>query len=911
LSNLIHQLFEEQVAARGKSVALIDDRESITYTELDARANRLARHLGAHGVGPERLVGILLERSASMVVGLLAILKAGGAYVPLDPRYPAERLAHMLEDSAPCALLTQQGLRARLPAAGAAVILVDSDAAAIAAWAPSNVGSPETGPRPEHLAYVIYTSGSTGRPKGVMIEHAAVVNFLRSMQQRPGIAAGDRLLAVTTIAFDIAALEIFLPLVSGATVVLAGASAAADADSLARMLDAHDINIMQATPATWRLLLHGGWTGRRSLKVLCGGEALTTDLSEKLLERAAAVWNMYGPTETTIWSCARHITVADGAHAEAIGGPIDNTSVYILDEHLQPVPAGTAGEIYIGGAGVARGYRNRAELTAERFLSDPFVPRARMYRTGDLGRSRPDGAIDFLGRTDHQVKIRGYRIELGEIEAQLTRHDAVREAVVLARDDGPVDRRENGPDGSESGRTEKRLVAYLVPRSPALPPTVESLCQHLAAVLPDYMVPSAFVVLECLPQTPNGKLDRGALPAPAAASQLRRRYDAPRGRVEAALAAIWQTLLRVERIGREDNFFELGGYSMLALDLRSRIASELGVEVTLSALIEAPTVALLAQLIGGQAPRDSMVLIREGKGAPAVFLVHDGDGETLLYRNLGLRLDPRHAVFGLNPHALAGIPMAHTRIRDMAAYHIGKIRSVQPHGPYLLGGMCAGGVIAFEMALQLEAQGESVALVALLDAADPAAALKPWRSAKVRLDRMVGDLRRARKQSALRRGALLGASLARKLRNFTAYHIGRIWRETRDNARLRLLRAALDRGRTPTRLIGQLSATVTYLYAEREYRPGRPLARAGLVLFKATSGEGIDAPFIDFYEDSLLGWSTRSARGVRGVDVPGGHTSMLQEPHVDVLAARLQAAIDESLAESVSEMRSDAARALG
>jgi amino acid adenylation domain-containing protein len=903
LSNLIHQLFEEQVAARGESVALIDDSESVTYTELNARANRLARHLKEHGVGPDLLVGILLERSAEMVVGLLAILKAGGAYVPLDPRYPAERLAHMLEDSAPRALLTQHGLQGRLPATGAAAILMDTDSAAIAARDPSNPGSSESDRRPEHLAYVIYTSGSTGRPKGVMIEHAAVVNFLRSMQKRPGIAATDRLLAVTTIAFDIAALEIFLPLVTGATVVLAGAAAAADSDSLARILQMHEITIMQATPATWRLLIHGGWSGRKSLKVLCGGEALTTELSAKLLECAGAVWNMYGPTETTIWSCARRITVADGAHSEPIGDPIDNTSVHVLDQHLQLASVGAAGEIYIGGAGVARGYRNRPDLTAERFVCDPFAApgaRARMYRTGDIGRVRPDGTIDFLGRTDHQVKIRGYRIELGEIEAQLTRHGAVREAAVLAREDGP-----------QEWRGEKRLVAYVVPGNPADPPTVESLRGHLSAVLPDYMVPSAFVALERLPLTPNGKLDRGGLPAPESGSQLRRRYDAPQGRVEEALAAIWQALLRVERIGRDDDFFELGGYSMLALDLRSRIASELGVEVTLSALIEAPTVALLAQLIAGHALRDSMVRIREGEGGPAVFLIHDGDGETLLYRNLALRLDRRHPVFGLNPCALPGVPMAHTRIEDMAAYHIGKMRSVQPHGPYLLGGMCAGGVIAFEMALQLEAQGERVAAVALLDAADPAAALKPWRPAKVRLERMAGELQRARRQPAPQRAALLVASLARKLRNYGAYQIGKTWREARDNARFGLLRAALDRGRRPAKLIGQLSATATYLHAEREYRPGRRLENGDLVLFKATSGEGIDAPFIDFYEDPVFGWSARSARGVRAVDVPGGHTSMLQEPHVGVLAARLQAAIDESLTENAHEVRSGAVRAAG
>lgn len=896
---LVHQLIEQRAAAAGDSVALIHEGESLTYAELNARANRLARHLRMHGVGAGRLVGIYLERGPAMVVGLLAILKAGGAYVPLDPMYPSERLAHMLEDAAPCALLTQEKLRAHLPAARSAVVAVDTEADAIAAQDASDLLAGELGLTPRDLAYVIYTSGSTGRPKGVMIEHAAVVNFLRSMQRQPGMGAADRLLAVTTIAFDIAALEIYLPLITGAVVVLASARAAADAEALARLLESHDITVMQATPATWRLLLHGGWSGRGSLKVLCGGEAIGTELSRKLLERVGSVWNMYGPTETTIWSCARQIAAADDTqHTEPIGGPIDDTRIHILDERLQPVPVGVIGEIYIGGAGVARGYLNRAQLTAERFLQDPFAAAAgaRMYRTGDLGRWRGDGTIDFLGRTDHQVKIRGYRIELGEIEAQLARHAAVREAAVLARED-------------EQG--EKRLVAYLVPRDPAAPPALESLREALAGVLPEYMVPSAFVALERFPLTPNGKLDRRALPAPEAGSQLRRRHEAPRGELETALAGIWQALLRVQRVGRDDNFFELGGYSMLALDLRGRIESELGVAVSLSALIEAPTVATLAQLIAGRAPRDSMVRIREGGGGPPLFLVHDGDGETLLYRNLALRLDRRHAVFGLNPRSLPGVPMAHTRIGDMAAYHIGKIRSVQPHGPYLLGGMCAGGVIAFEMALQLEAQGERVALVALLDAAAPGAALKPWRAAKARLDKVAGELRRAPTTSAARRAVRLAGSFARKLRNFIAWQAGKAWRQARDNIRLHLLRAALDRGRAPAKRLGELSATVTYLLAEREYRPDGRLEQAQLALFRASHGEGIDAPFVDFYEDALLGWSSRGRRPVLALDVPGGHTSMLQEPHVEALARRLQEAMDKSLADAESDARSGAVRAVG
>lgn len=896
---MIHALFEAQVAENSQSVAVICAEESLTYAELNARANRLARHLRQLGVGPDRLVGIFLERGVSMVVGLLAILKAGGGYIPLDPAYPADRLAYMLEDAAPCAVLTQNALRPRLPPSGAAVIALDGDSEAIAAHDSGDPDDGDAGLRPQHLAYVIYTSGSTGRPKGVMIEHAAVVNFLRSMQQRPGIAAADRLLAVTTIAFDIAALEIYLPLVSGATVILTGGSVSADAHSLAQLLESHDVSVMQATPATWRLMLHGGWRGRPGLKVLCGGEALTADLAASLVARAASVWNMYGPTETTIWSCARRVAAPEsGQLIEPVGGPIANTRVYLLDERLQPVPDGAAGEIHIGGAGVARGYLGRPELTAERFLPDPFSaqPGARLYRTGDLGRRRQDGTLDFLGRTDHQVKIRGYRIELGEIEAQLARHADVREAAVVAREDG---------------REEKRLVAYVVPRDAATPPAPEALRQHLAGTLPEYMLPGAFVALERMPLTPNGKLDRGALPEPGAGAQLRRRHEAPRGAVEEALAGIWQALLRVERIGRNDDFFELGGYSMLALDLRSRIAGELGAEIPLSALIGAPTVAQLAQWIAGRAAHDSMVLIREGTGGPPVFLIHDGDGETLLYRNLALRLHRRHPVYGLNPRSLPGVPMAHTRIRDMAAYHIGRIEAVQPRGPYLLGGMCAGGVIAFEMALQLQARRERVALVALLDAADPQAALKPWRFARERLDSVAQELRRAQTGSPAGRAALLAGSLARRLRNFLAYRVGKALRDARDRMRLELLRASLDRGRTPPKLIGRPSATITYLYAQREYRPGGPLREGVLALLRATRGEGIDAPFSEFYQDPLFGWSSRSLRGVRVEDVPGGHTSMLQEPHVDIVARRMQLAIDESLARGGGEARSGAVHALG
>ncbi|MEW5929506.1 MAG: amino acid adenylation domain-containing protein [Gemmatimonadota bacterium] len=570
----IHELVAEQAARTPEAVAVAAGGGTLTYAELERRSDRLAHRLAALGVRPEARVGLCLERGPEMVVGLLAVLKAGGAYVPLDPAYPAERLAYMLGDSGASVLLTQAALAAALPDfAGARICLDEVETA----FGDGPTPAPARAASPGNAAYVIYTSGSTGTPKGVVVPHRAVVNFLDSMRLRPGLSARDTLLAVTTLSFDIAALELFLPLTTGARVVLADRETASDGARLRDAVAASGATVMQATPASWRMLLDAGWEGAPGLKALCGGEALPRELADRLLGAVGELWNLYGPTETTIWSTVER--VEPGAGAVSIGAPVANTRLYLLDRGLEPVPAGVPGELYVGGEGVARGYLGRPELTAERFVPDAFSRGpgggARLYRTGDRVRRRADGALEYLGRTDTQVKVRGFRIEPGEIEAALRALPQVREAVAVVRE---------GPQG------DRRLVAYVVAGEGA--PAAAELRAALRERLPEHMVPGAFVVLESIPLTPNGKVDRRALPAPERAAEDE--YVAPRTPAEELLAGIWAELLGTGRVGVEESFFDLGGHSLLATRVVSRARQAFGVEVPLRALFEAPTVAGLA-----------------------------------------------------------------------------------------------------------------------------------------------------------------------------------------------------------------------------------------------------------------------------------------------------------------------------
>jgi amino acid adenylation domain-containing protein len=535
--------------AEPSAEALTMDGVHLRYAELESRSNRLAHYLRAQGARRGDLVGLSLARSPEMVVALLGILKSGAAYLPLDPAFPAERLKFMLEDSGAGLLVTETALLSSLPAFAGNTVCVDRDEDLIAAQSAAPL--PES-PGPDDRAYVIYTSGSTGKPKGVQVLQRNVVNFLQSMARQPGIGKEDRLLAVTTLSFDISVLELLLPLSVGATVVLASREASADGLQLRELLETGRISLMQATPSTWRLLLAAGWQGDGQLKVLCGGEALPRDLAEMLHSRCGELWNLYGPTETTVWSTVSRLYDADAP--VLIGRPIDNTRVYVLDEQRQPLPLGVYGELYIGGAGVTGGYLNRPELTAERFVADPFVAGERLYRTGDRVRYRADGSLEYHSRIDNQVKVRGFRIELGEIEAALSAHPALQEAAVMVREDQPGD---------------QRLVAYYVVTEGQPLPTASELRSHLRLSLPDYMLPQHFRELPELPRTPNNKLDRKALPGLAsnATQASAREHVEPTTPTEKAVAALWQEILRDAKIGADDNFFELGGHSLASVQV--------------------------------------------------------------------------------------------------------------------------------------------------------------------------------------------------------------------------------------------------------------------------------------------------------------------------------------------------------
>jgi amino acid adenylation domain-containing protein len=720
----VHELFEEQVRRSPQATAVVFEEEELSYGELNARANRLAHYLRELGVKPDERVAICVERGFEMIVGLLAILKAGGAYVPLDPAYPEERLQYMLEDSAPAALLMQGHLARLVPGISEAFPTLDLNDAS--GWS----GKPDVNPKradigitPENLAYIIYTSGSTGRPKGVMVPHRAI-NRLVLNNRYAKFEASDRVAFASNPAFDATTMEVWAPLLNGGSIAVIDQSVLLNAAKFGETLKRQAVNILWLTVGLFNQYadaLAEQFSGLRYLIV--GGDALDPQVIGRVIygNRPQHLLNGYGPTETTTFAITHEVNaVAEKARSIPIGRPIANTRAYILGEQGEPTPIGVTGELYIGGEGLARGYLNRTELTAERFVPDPFTTEAgaRIYKTGDLARWQADGNIDFVGRNDNQVKIRGFRIELGEIEARLAEHPAVHEAVVLAREDEPGD---------------KRLVAYVVADQEAEEDDsgnkkaglwISELRAHLSAVLPDYMVPAAYVRMERLPLTLNGKIDRKSLPEPD--KDIREQeYVGPRNATEETLCRLWQEVLRRERVGIHDNFFNIGGHSLLAVQVISRIKQAFTVEMPLSALFAAPTVARMAEHIAAVNEPDRsqsspvLVNIQPHGSWPPFFCVHAVGGQVISYAELSQELGLEQPFYGLQSPPANYFPEPGVSIEQLATLYNREIRSVQPRGPYLLSGWSMGGLVAWEMAQQLRKEGEIISLLALIDTAPP------------------------------------------------------------------------------------------------------------------------------------------------------------------------------------------------
>jgi amino acid adenylation domain-containing protein len=756
----IHQLVEARTREAPDAVAVVFEDCALTYDELTRRANRLAHHLQHLGVGPDVLVATCMERSLELVVAMLGTLKAGGGYVPLDPSLPTAWLSFMLQDAGAAALLTQERLLSHLPAHEAQVVSLDRDDGTLAA---QDEADPTSVCAPANLAYVTYTSGSTGKPKGVLIPHRGAVNCLSFCLREYRLTATDTVLQLTSISFDASVREMALTLAAGARLVLVSDEQTADPVALLDAIDQHGVTcLLCAVVSRLRQLLEAASNMHRRFEgvrlILVTGEALPSDVvvrARAVFGPHAVVVNQYGPAETTMFASYHQVVEPDLLRPTVpIGRPIANVQMYVLDRWLNPLPVGVPGELHIGGAGVGRGYLNLPDLTKECFLSDPFQTEsgARLYRTGDLARYLPDGSMEFIGRTDHQVKIRGYRVELGEVEAALSQHPEVRDAVVVAREDAPGDR---------------RLVAYIVPFPEAHPPT-DALRSYLKEHLPEYAIPAAFITLAALPLTPVGKVDHAALPAPAPdRPDLETRFRAAQDPLEMQLTKIWEAVLGVRPVGIDDSFFSLGGHSLLAVRLFDQIARLVGRTLPLTTLFHAPTVRELADILRRQdwtPPWASLAPIRPGGSRLPLFLVPPAASTSLHFAPLAQRLDPEQPLYGLDPLGLDGRSAPHQRIEQMAAHYLREVRLLQPAGPYLLGGACLGGQVAFEMAQQLTAAGEEVALLVILDSSPPSAgpSWTRWRRTGHYLRRIAHHLRHRQLARALAR--VIAARL-RRLRN--------------------------------------------------------------------------------------------------------------------------------------------------
>ena len=878
----LHQLLAQTARQYPDKTALIVNDERMSFRVLDETANRVAHYLKRTGIGPGDVVGVMLDRSPDLCVALIAVLKAGAAYLPIDPDYPHDRIAFMLSDSSARLLITSDKYAGRLahetPELLIGHALIESGPGTPERDDPTD--APDSLVTGNDLAYLLYTSGSTGQPKGVMIEHRNLVNLLYSVIDWPGITSDDVLLGVTTISFDIASLELFLPLLTGATLVMADAQTAKDGRALLERLSdrrtaGESITFMQATPATYKILLAAGWETRLPLKILCCGEPMPNDLARQLIPRCDTLWNMYGPTETTIYSTGTQITNPD--ERISIGRPIHNTQVHIVDEQFNPLPVGVVGEIYIAGDGVGRGYRNRPELTADRFMRNPFAEAGMMYRTGDLGSFTETGAIHCLGRVDQQVKIRGYRIELGEIENTLCRIDDIGEAVVTAREDRPGD---------------QRLVAYIVsnsrqlnghaPVTTALPDQIRRWKRLAGATLPDYMIPGDFVVLSALPLTPNGKIDRRALPKPTLATPV---SDGQAGRPENAeetlLLSIWADVLGRDGATRAvvsvlDDFFELGGHSLIAVQVMTRLEKEIGRRLPLSTLFEYPTIRQLASLLRADKPTTafkSLVPIRPQGSKVPIYIIH-GIGLNLLYfKSLVAYMNAEQPIYGLQARGLDGTDEPLDSMESIAACYIAEVLDQNPLGPYAIAGYSFGGYVALEMARQLKAMGKEVKMLAMFDTNAEESTMHYSLSGKLG--------RKAARQ--LPKLAWIMRSLVKEPAITLRYQ--RQYVEERVKTLLNVIDPTPDDAEAKPGHMERIMEKHEIAYQNYCLKP----YDGTIDVFKAQ----VRHYFVE--EPQYLGWKKYALKGVRVHDVPGDHEQMLQSPNDQHFARVLQWALDNDM----------------
>ena len=882
-----NQLFEAQVDRTPDGVALICGSERFTYRELDHRANQLAHRLLAKDVGRGTLVGICAERSAEMIVGVLGILKAGAAYVPLDPTYPKERIKLMVADSRPAFVLTQSNLVEYVSEFGPPTVLLDIVSGAEGS---SECEYPNV-VKPSDLAYVIYTSGSTGMPKGVMITQANLGYYVRSMQSATGVNVLDKYLHTASISFSSSVRQLMLPLSVGATVVLATSIEIRDPVELFRSIKRLGVTVIDIVPSYWRSCIYAlrslSHQARADLLsnnlrlILSASEPLLSDVPRSWrfeLQHNAVLMNMFGQTETTGIVATYPIEPSDEEqiHVVPVGSSINGAQIHLLDEQLKPVGQGESGEICVGGPTVGRGYLNRPDLTDERFVPDPLAsdPAARLYKTGDLARFLPTGAIEYVGRIDNQVKIRGYRIELAEIEAAVSSHPDVRESVVIAMEDHPG---------------EKKLVAYVVPEQDR---NLEfsDVRTHIRRTLPDYMVPSSFVELARFPLSPNGKVDRRALPAPEPAPiEIEGRVSSPGDGLESQLARIWEEILGIESIGVGDNFFDLGGHSLQAVHMFVEVERAFGKRVPIATLFEAGTIERLADILRRDEwsePESSLVAIQPNGTKPPFFCVHARGGNVLFYRDLARYLGPDQPFYGLQARRVGGRQVGHETVEEMAEYYINEIRTLQPNGPYFLGGASFGGLAAFEMARQLLIQGSKVALLALFDSGTPDYSKLLPRTASFRtsIDRFFNRIQFHRNSlrmlDAQERVTYLQSKVLKLRRNY---------RRKLNNTYKRAGRTfySLVERPVPKSFI-QIEDKIWEAY--QRYVPQRYAGKA--TLFRASR----QLPGV--IPDPTLGWADLIAGGLEVHVVAGQHAAIVSEPYVKELVDKFAPCLAASQAEN-------------